>query len=78
VWNQHLVNGLVNTMNFQQSVVDECVFYRGSTGFLVYVDDAILYSPSAKDIQEIITKLRVIFDVTDEGEIEDYLGVKIS
>jgi hypothetical protein len=78
VWNQHLVNGLVNTMNFQQSAVDECVFYRGSTVFLVYVDDAILCGPSAKDIQEIITELGVIFDVTDEGEIDDYLGVKIS
>ena len=27
VWNQHLVNGLVNVLKFKQSAVDECVFY---------------------------------------------------
>jgi hypothetical protein len=39
VWNQHLVNGLVNILKFKQSVIDECVFYRGTTMLLIYVDD---------------------------------------
>ena len=54
VWNQHLVNGLVKTMHFKQSTVDECVFYRGSTILLVYVDDAILCGPSKLDINDIL------------------------
>jgi hypothetical protein len=78
VWNKHLVNGLVNTMKFKQSTVDECVFYRGSTILLVYVDDAILCGPSKSDIQEILDELGALFDITDEGEIDDYLGVKVS
>ena len=78
VWNQHLVNGLVTTMKFKQSTVDECVFYRGSTVLLVYVDDAILCGPSGPEIQGILSELSAIFDITDEGEIDDYLGVKIS
>jgi hypothetical protein len=78
VWNQHLVKGLVDTMKFKQSTVDECVFYRGSTVLLVYVDDAILCGPSGPELQAILAELRLLFDITDEGEIDDYLGVKVS
>jgi hypothetical protein len=34
VWNQHLVGGLVGKLKFQQSKVDECVFYWGATTLL--------------------------------------------
>jgi hypothetical protein len=78
VCNQHLVHGLVNTLHFKQSTVDECVFYRGTMVLLVYMDDAILCGPSKSDAQDILNKLGTLFDITDEGEIDDYLGVKIS
>jgi hypothetical protein len=78
VWNQHLVNGLVNVMKFKQSVVDECVFYQGTTVLLIYVDDGILSGSSADEIQAIIKELGELFNITDEGEIDAYLGVKIS
>jgi hypothetical protein len=46
---------------------------------LVYVDDAILCGPSSKDIDDIIASLlKEGFDITDEGEIDDYLGVKVT
>ncbi len=77
VWNEHLVAGLVER-GFIQSTVDECVFYKGKTILLVYVDDAILCGPSSKLIDDIITSLKEDFDVTDEGEIDDYLGVKVT
>jgi hypothetical protein len=44
VWNQHLVAGLCK-IGFQQSKVDECVFYRNKTIFVVYVDDGIFAGP---------------------------------
>jgi hypothetical protein len=77
VWNQHLVHGLVTTLKFVQSTVDECVFYRGTTIFSVYVDDAILCGLSKDEIDAIISKLASLFDITDEGELDEYLGVKI-
>ncbi|KAI2512304.1 hypothetical protein MHU86_2180 [Fragilaria crotonensis] len=44
VWNQYLVRKLVKDLGFQQSAVDECVFYRGSTlsiiGKLNYLEKA--------------------------------------
>jgi uncharacterized protein YeeX (DUF496 family) len=44
---------------------------------LVYVDDAIICGPSSKLIDEIIASLKEDYDVTDEGEIDDYLGVNV-
>ena len=43
---------------------------------LIYVDDVILCGPCSKVINNIIASLKESFDVTDEGEIDDYLGVK--
>jgi hypothetical protein len=78
VWNQHLVNSLINVLKFKQSVIDECVFYHGTTVLLIYVGDGILSRTSAKEIQTIIHHLGQLFNITNEGEIDAYLGVKIS
>jgi hypothetical protein len=77
VWNDYLVKGLEDR-GFFKSKVDECVFYKGKTILLVYVDDVILCGPNSKDIDNIIASLKEGFDVTDEGEIDDYLGVKVT
>ena len=76
VWNQHLHQDLIN-MGFQQSSIDPCVYYRGTTISLCYIDDRIIISPNAKDIDATIKEIQVNYDVTDEGDIDDYLGVKI-
>jgi hypothetical protein len=78
VWNQHLDNGHVNNLKFKQSVIDKCVFYRGTTMRLIYVDDGILLGMSAGEIQTLIHQLGQLFNIADEGEIDAYLGVKIS
>eukprot|EP00978_Attheya_sp_CCMP212_P007481 scaffold17327_cov67-Attheya_sp.AAC.5 len=60
-----------------------CLHYRGSMILLAYVDDCIIISPDDKDIDDIIQLMKVpckgtrAFDVTDEGQLSDYLGVKI-
>jgi hypothetical protein len=78
VWNQHLVKGL-KKIGFQQSEVDECVFYRGSTIFVVYVDDGIFASPNKTEIDQAIKDLRrAKFDIEDKGDIKDYLGVHVT
>ena len=76
--NQHLVDGLVGKLGFKQSKVDECVFYRGTTILLIYVDHGILCGPSAGEISAILLELATIFDIMDEGEIDTYLIVKIT
>ena len=76
VWHEYLVKGLIKR-HFKQSIVDNCVFYKGSTILLVYVDDPIICGPSSKVIDKIIASLKEDFDVTDEGEIYDYLRVNV-
>ena len=43
-----MVNKLVNELGFKQSKVDECVFYRGQTIYVLNTDDSILAGPSKK------------------------------
>jgi hypothetical protein len=42
VWNKHLTSGLLK-IEFVQSKVDECVFYRDGVIFMVYVDDELFF-----------------------------------
>ena len=43
-----------------------------------YTDDGILCGgPSATEVNTIMTELPCLFNITDEGEINTYLGVKI-
>lgn len=77
VWYNYLVKGL-RKHGFKKSKVDPCVFYKGSTIFVVYVDDAILIGPDSKQIDAIIASLQKDFDLTDEGDLSEYLGIKVA
>jgi hypothetical protein len=76
VWNQHLVKGL-KEIGFKQSKVDECVFFRDNVIFIVYVDDGIFASPDNKAIDKAIKELAQRYDIEDQGNITDYLGVNV-
>jgi Reverse transcriptase (RNA-dependent DNA polymerase) len=75
-WAQHLKKGLLS-IGFTQSEADECIFFRGPTIFMVYVDDGIFISPKETDIDKCIKDMNSIFNLTDEGDISDYLGIKV-
>jgi hypothetical protein len=45
---------------------------------VVYVDDAILISPHKSLIRKAIKSLQLDFDLTDEGELKDYLGTRFT
>ena len=59
--------GLVE-LGYRQSRVDPCLYYRKNTLLAVYIDDCILAIK-----EEIAEK----FEITDEGDVDEYLGVKI-
>ena len=78
VWNKHLKKGLTKGLGFVPSKIDECVFYRGSTVLFIYVDDGCILDPDEKKIDDVIQELKDLkYDITDEGDIDEYLGVKI-
>ena len=78
VWYQYLRNKLVNELKFVPSKIDECIFYRGRTVYMLYTDDSILAGPCQKEIEQIVQDLKKAkLNVTDEGDIQDFLGVNI-
>jgi hypothetical protein len=79
VWNQYLVKKLTNELKFVQSKTDECVFYRGSTMYVLYTDDSILAGPDEGKINPIIQDMkRVKLNITVEGGLEDFFGININ
>lgn len=76
VWYQYLVKGLLE-LGFKQSKVDKCVFYYGSSILLVYVDDSILMGPDDKELQKLVSTLSKHFEIQEEGDLCDYLGINI-
>ena len=78
MWNQYLVNKL-RAMGFEQSKVDECVFYQNTTIFIVYADDGLMFDMSGKDLDTFIQELRdADLDIEDQGDPSDYVGVNIT
>ena len=77
VWNKHLVAKL-KSIGFKQSEIDECVFYRGQSMYVLYTDDSILVGPDDKELDDIIEDMQTAgLALTVDGKIEDFLGVNI-
>ena len=69
---------------FEQSNLDKCLFMKKDMICVVYVDDTILVGPNASDLNNVIASLgiadeeqRHVFDLRDEGEVGDFLGIRI-
>ncbi len=77
MWNSYLVTKLPE-INFKQSLIDGCVFYRDDIIFIVYVVDGIFLEPSDQQLHDIISKLRNLkLFIEDQGHLADYVGVSI-
>jgi hypothetical protein len=78
VWNQHLTKILIEKVGFEQSKVDDCVFYKGQVMYVLYTDDSILAGPDPKEIDQVIEDMKKAkLDITIEGDLQDFLGVNI-
>ena len=74
-WNLHLCQGLLKR-GWKQSSIDECLFMKKGILLILYVDDACLISPSKIKIQQEISSLKQDYDLTDDGELQDYIGTR--
>ena len=72
-WHEHTKAGLLSR-GFRQSKVDACLFIKGTILLVLYADDAALFSPNSAAINPEITSLKQSFELTNEGELQDYLG----
>jgi hypothetical protein len=74
-WFNFLKKGLLQC-GWKESVIDGCMFTKDGIILVVYVDDAILISPYKSLITKEIKSLQEDYDLTDDGELEDYLGTR--
>jgi hypothetical protein len=79
VWNKHLISKLTSkAIGFTQSTVDERVFYKGRSVYVVYTDDSILAGPGESELNQIVVDMKKAgLKLTVEGDISDFLGVQI-
>jgi hypothetical protein len=56
VWNGYLIEKL-RDIGFEQSLIDECVFYRGDVIFIVYVDDGIFVGADDNELTNVIREI---------------------
>ena len=78
-WFEKLKAGL-NCRYFEQLQVNPCLFLRKDAIVLVFVDDCIILSKDSQTIEDLVISLKTgpaNFLLTDEGDIENYLGVEI-
>ena len=51
VWYNYLTQKLLEELGFERSQVDECVFYRKKTVYILFTDDSILAGPDPEEIE---------------------------
>jgi hypothetical protein len=74
----HIIkNILINKLHHTQSQYDECVFYHKSSILSVYTNNGILIDPSRDNIKSQISEFKAIFDIEVQGNLNDYLRIRI-
>ena len=77
-WFENL-SGALGNLSINPSKVYPCVFIVEDFFFVVYVDDCLIFYRDKDKINQLIDKLKNKgkLDLTDEGDVEKYLGVEI-
>ena len=69
--------GLFNR-NFKQRIIDPYLYLKEDVKCAIYVNKAIFWSPNEANIDRNIGELKAHnFDLTDEGEVDSFLGIII-
>ena len=70
--------GKFGSLVFKPAAVDECVFYRGSTIFIVFVVDGLVFDMNNANLDYFVEELRGVgLDADDQGQPSDYVGINI-
>jgi hypothetical protein len=75
-WYLHLKKGLIGR-GFTQSKIDPCLFIRRDCLIVLYTDDCLIFAKNDATIDDLCQSLSTEFLLKDEGNIENFLGIKI-
>ena len=80
-WNLHIKEFIIS-LGFRQTILDKCLYACKIDGKLfllsLYVDDIIIAGPDVQSLENLKKKFTESFDIKDLGEINHYLGMKIT
>jgi hypothetical protein len=76
-WGDFLHSGLISR-GWSQSAIDPCLYTKTNIALVLYVDDACLLSPDKNLISSEIRSLQSHYNLTDDGELKDYLGTRFT
>ena len=64
-------------LGFEQTDTDQYVLKKETVIIPIYVDDCIILSRTKEDLDKILKETAEHFTITDERNIETYLGTQI-
>jgi hypothetical protein len=72
----------IKSLNFKACVLEPCLYYKMYKGermyLTIYVDDIIILCKNVQFIEEVKQQFCERFDMTDEGEMEFFLNVRVT
>jgi len=76
-WFQFLKQGIL-AQGFQLSNVDPCLFLHSDCIMVIYTDDCLIFAKEDSTIDQLIGELYKTYLLEDQGNIQDYLGIRIT
>ena len=80
-WNLH-IKEFILSLGFRQTILDNCLYVLNCDGELfllsLYVDDIILAGANVTSLNNLKKLFTESFDIKDLGEVNHYLGMKIT
>jgi hypothetical protein len=81
LWHQ-LVDDMLKKLGFKNLKSEPCFYYSVTgnvlTFIIVYVDDLLITSQSTEVRDILIKKMMKVYEFTNEGQVSDFLGIRIS
>ena len=77
LWYQRLISYLSDKLHFTPFSAEVCLYRRGQTYILIYVDDLLIMAPSGHSIDEILSIISGDFNITSLGPVAHFLGMRV-
>jgi len=78
LWYRKIASTLTDSLGFQYSELDPCLFIRADCILVLYVDDAIIMSRNEESVLKLLDELKQHdYNFSRDGDFKSYLGVQL-